>query len=135
MYSSLGARQYSGQNIVGSANTGNSNSSHESNANGNVNSDSLSKSNSSSYNPNFASIGMVSNAASSASSSQGGSQGEGGSQSSDASQSVSKAFEINEFEDLVNDGDSMVKFLVFALITLALLVIGYRRRDEEKEEY
>lgn len=135
MYSSLGGRQYSGQNIVGSANTGNSNSSHESNANGNVNSDSLSKSNSSSYNPNFASIGMVSNAASSASSSQGGSQGEGGSQSSDASQSVSKAFEINEFEDLVNDGDSMVKFLVFALITLALLVIGYRRRDEEKEEY
>ena len=135
LLSSLNGRQYSGQNIVGSANTGNSSSSHESNANGNVNSDSLSKSNSSSYNPNFASVGMVANAASSDSSSQGGSQGEGGSQSSDVSQSVSKAFEISEFEDLANNGDSMVKFLVFAFITLSLLIIGYRRSEDEKEEY
>ena len=34
LLSSLNGRQYSGQNIVGSANTGNSSSSHESNANG-----------------------------------------------------------------------------------------------------
>ena len=78
---------------------------------------------------------MVANAASSDSSSQGGSQGEGGSQSSDVSQSVSKAFEISEFEDLANNGDSMVKFLVFAFITLSLLIIGYRRSEDEKEEY
>ncbi len=132
LFSSLGGRGYSGQNINGVANA-NSESSHNSNANGNVNTDSLSKSNSSTYNPNSASIGMVANAAASASSSQSGSQGESGSSSNDA-ESVSKSYEIKELEEIVNYDNSIIKFLIITFITLFLLIVGYKR-NEKREEY
>ncbi len=132
LYSSLNGRSYSGQSINGMAPTGNS--SHESNTNGNVNYDSLSKSNSSSYNPDFSSVGMAANAASSASSSQGGSSGDAGSSSNDAS-SVSKSYEIKEIDELLSDSDAMIQFLIYAFITLFLLIVGYRHKKEENEEY
>ena len=131
MFSSLGGRGYSGQNINGVANS-NSNARHNSNANGNVNTDSLSKSNSSTYNPDFASIGMTANSAASASSAKGGSQGEGGS-SSDDGESVSKSYEIRELEEIVKDENTMIRFLVIAFITLFLLIVGYRRKEKEEE--
>ena len=131
MFSSLGGRGYSGQNINGVANS-NSNARHNSNANGNVNTDSLSKSNSSTYNPDFASIGMTANSAASASSAKGGSQGEGGS-SSDDGKSVSKSYEIRELEEIVKDENTMIRFLVIAFITLFLLIVGYRRKEKEEE--
>ena len=131
MFSSLGGRGYSGQNINGVANT-DSNSKHNSNAHGNVNTDSLSKSNSSTYNPDFASIGMTANSAASASSAKSGSQSEGGSSSSDG-ESVSKSYEINELEEIVKDENTMIRFLIIAVITLLLLIVGYRRKEKEEE--
>ena len=131
LFSSLGGRGYSGQNINGVANA-NSNSQHNSNANGNVNTDSLSKSNSSTYNPNFASIGMTANSAASASSAQSGSQGEGGSSSTGA-ESVSKSYEVKELEEVVKDENSMIKFLIITFITLFLLIVGYKRNEKEEE--
>lgn len=136
-YSNLpGYNAYNGQNIRGTSNN-NGSSNVDSKVDGTVNSDSLSKSNSSNYDANLASVGMTSNAAAASSSSEGGSQGAGesSSSSSDGAASVAKSYEITEkIEELVDNDVSMMVFIVLEIIVLSLLIIGYKRKDEENEE-
>lgn len=119
---------YAGQKIAGNAN---SSSNVFSPVDGTVDSNSMSQSNSSNYNANLASVGMTSNAASASSSSQGNGESAQASSSGDAS----KAYQIDEkIIELLNEDESMLTFVVIAILTLILLVVGYKRKEREIEE-
>ena len=130
-YTSLGLNSYNGQNIKGNGNKNTYSPNNGFNMKAS-NRNSLSKSNSSSYNPDLASVGVISNAASGVSTS---SSGDEGSSNSAEAKSVAKSFEINEINDLISDEQSFLIFLVIAFIVLLLLVIGYKRESHENEEY
>lgn len=148
-YSLLKGNGYNGQKIIGIAgngagqSSGNPGQAHNSNSkssgnNGNVNLNSLSRTNSSNYNPNLASIGMTANTASSSpqgsSGSDGGESGGSADSSESISQSVSKSYELNEKDfEILTDEDSIYKFLIYAVIVLLLLIIGYKQKEKEED--
>ena len=72
----------------------------------------------------------VDGVSSSGSSKSSGSSSAGAAGSSGASQDTSKAYEITK--NIVEDSDSMIKFIGLAVVCEILLVIGYKRRENEK---
>ena len=72
----------------------------------------------------------VEGVSSSGSSKSSGSSSAGAAGSSGASQDTSKAYEITK--NIVEDSDSMIKFIGLAVVCEILLVIGYKRRENEE---
>ena len=72
----------------------------------------------------------VDGVSSSGSSKSAGSSSAGAAGSSGASQDTSKAYEITK--NIVEDSDSMIKFIGLAVVCEILLVIGYKRRENEE---
>ena len=133
-YGHIPGNTYTGQKVTGNYN---STSNANSKVDGTSNSNSQSRVNSSNDDSSLSTVGMISNAAAS-SSSDGGGQGESSSSadSSDSgAQSVSKSYEITEkLDEIVDDDKSMLTFIALAIITLLLLIIGYKRKERENEE-
>ena len=115
-----GYNKYNGQNV----NSNTSSNSHKSQNRGNVDSDSLSKSNSSKYNPDLVSAGFTVNAASSPSSSQRGierASKESGSLSDSASYEITK-----KIKEVFYDENHITTFILFIIIILFLIILGYK---------
>ena len=133
-YGHIPGNTYTGQKV-----TGNYNSSTNANSkvDGRSNSNSQSRINSSNDDSSLSTVGMISNAAAS-SSSDGGGQAESSNSadsSQSGSQSVSKSYEITEkLDEIINDDKSMLSFIVLAIVTLSLLIIGYKKKERENEE-
>ena len=72
----------------------------------------------------------VDGVSSSGSSKSAGSSSAGAAGSSGASQDTSKAYEITK--NIVEDSNSMIKFIGLAVVCEILLVIGYKRRENEE---
>ena len=133
-YGYIPGNTYTGQKVTGNYNSSTTNA--NSKVDGTSNSNSQSKINSSNDDSSLSTVGMISNAA--ASSSYDGGQGEGSSSadSSDSgSPSVSKSYEITEkLEEIIDNDKSMLTFIALAIITLFLLIIGYKRKEKESED-
>ncbi len=133
-YGHIPGNTYTGQQVTGNYN---SSSNANSKVDGTSNSNSQSRVNSSNDDSRLSTVGMISNAAAS-SSSDGGSQGESSSSadsSESGAQSVSKSYEITEkLDEIIDDDKSMLTFIALVLITLFLLIIGYKRKERESED-
>lgn len=94
---------------------------------------SLSKINGSRQDKNLESVGMTANAASQdSSSSSGGDSGLNSPQYGGTDgKSVSKAFEIDKIEELLNEATSMFTFIILALFVILLLIVGYKLKENE----
>ncbi len=133
-YGYIPGNTYTGQKVTGNYNSSTTNA--NSKVDGTSNSNSQSKINSSNDDSSLSTVGMISNAA--ASSSYDGGQGEGSSSADSSysgSPSVSKSYEITEkLEEIIDNDKSMLTFIALAIITLFLLIIGYKRKEKESED-
>ena len=126
-YSVGGSGLYGGQNIKGNSNS-NIPSFGESQSDDVNHQNSQSRTNSSKFDSNLATTGSVSNAMSASSASEGGADGG----SSSGGESVSKAYEISQkIDELLDDGYSTLISVIFAIIVIFLLIIGYMRNKKE----
>jgi hypothetical protein len=133
-YGFIPGNTYTGQKVTGNYNSSTSNP--NSNVDGTTNSNSQSKVNSSNYDSSLSTVGMISNAAASSGSDGGQGESSNSADSSDSgAQSVSKSYEITEkLEEIIDDDKSMLTFIALVIITLSLLIIGYKRKEKENED-
>ena len=133
-YGNIPGNTYTGQKVTGNYNSSTSNT--NSKIDGSQNSNSQSKINSSNHDSSLSTVGMISNAAASSGSDGGQGESSNSADSSDSgAQSVSKSYEITEkLEEIIDDDKSMLTFIVLAIITLSLLIIGYKRKEKENED-